>query len=108
MNRPASYIASDNASYLLHIWREKNGATPIWRASVTLIVEGRRQGFPHPEAALHFLADRLGELQFSPFHVARSGKVSTSEGSNLPPMPAPPAAIPPTPPLPEEDSPPGP
>lgn len=108
MNRPASYIASDNASYLLHIWREKSGVAPVWRASVTVVVEGRRQGFPHPEAALLFLADRLGELQFSPFDAARSGRVSPGEGSNLPPMPAPPAAIPPMPPLPEEDSPPGP
>lgn len=62
MDRPSSFIASGNASYLLHIWREESeGCAPVWRASVTLIIDGKRLGFSHPEAALDFLAQALGE-----------------------------------------------
>ena len=104
MPNDAPRVPPDKASYLLHIWREKNEVTPVWRASVTVVVEGRRQGFPHPEAALHFLAARLGELQFSPFHAARSGNVNASDGAGLSPTPASSTATLPTPAHPEEEA----
>lgn len=57
----------DKASYLLHIWQESNGYAPVWRASVTIVLEEKRLGFSHPEAVLHFLAAALRELQYSAF-----------------------------------------
>lgn len=60
---PTPAAQPDKASYLLHIWQESSGYAPVWRASVTVVVDGQRLGFPHPEAALHFLAAALRDLQ---------------------------------------------
>lgn len=67
MPMPISAAQPDKASYLLHIWQESDGYAPVWRASVTVVVDGQRLGFPHPEAALHFLAATLRETQYSAF-----------------------------------------
>lgn len=66
MPRQLTSLASGRASYLLHIWQEETSPQPTWRASVTIVTDGKRLGFPHPEAALRFLADSLREHQQRP------------------------------------------
>lgn len=66
MPRQATSPLPGRASYLLHIWCEEATHRPTWRASVTIVADGRRLGFPHPEAALRFLADSLREHQQRP------------------------------------------
>lgn len=63
MPRKTTSPLPGRASYLLHIWQEQVDPAPVWRASVTVVLDGRRIGFPHPEAALRFLADSLQEQQ---------------------------------------------
>lgn len=64
MSTPKPHPPAVRVSWLLHIWKEEiSGYAPVWRASVTLLPESKRLGFPHPEAALAFLNSALRDLQ---------------------------------------------
>jgi hypothetical protein len=52
--------ALDYLSYLLRLWREKDGATTRWRASLQDPLSGQRVGFAHLDELVVYLRERTG------------------------------------------------
>ena len=55
----------EQLSLLIHLWQEDGGATPIWRASIRHVADGRRVGFASTEKALQYLAAEFHALKSS-------------------------------------------
>jgi hypothetical protein len=50
----------DYLSYLLRLWREKDGASTRWRASLQDPLSGQRVGFAHLDELVVYLRERTG------------------------------------------------
>jgi hypothetical protein len=52
----------DYSSYLLRLWRQRNGERPMWRASLKSARSGEQVGFANLEDLFHFLRSRTSTM----------------------------------------------
>ena len=61
MDEPDLTAHYEHEVYLLRVWYERDGRTPVWRASLKLLHREYQRHFTTPTALLSYLNEHLGQ-----------------------------------------------
>ncbi len=59
-------IADDEHSFIVRIWQEAQGASPIWRGSIRYVATNEQMYFQSPDKLIAFIVAKTGASGWQP------------------------------------------